>query len=81
LDHLAIRHVTKPAAGATPYWLDIGSNPGGNQYYRSEKLGNVLTTAVYSLPADGSMIYVTLYSYVGGQWLSNSNSYTYTSAP
>ena len=65
--------------GATAYWLDIGSSPGGNQYYQSGNLGNVLTTMVFSLPADGSTIYVTLYSLVGGQWLSNS--YTYVSGP
>ena len=65
--------------GATAYWLDIGSVPGGNQYYQSGNLGNVLTTTVYSLPIDGSTIYATLYSYVGGQWLSNA--YTYVSNP
>jgi hypothetical protein len=65
--------------GTTAYWLDIGSVPGGNQYYQSGNLGNVLTTTVYSLPADNSTIYVTLYSLVGGQWLSNA--YTYTSGP
>jgi hypothetical protein len=27
------------------------------------------------LPANGSTVYVTLYSYVGGQWLFNSYSY------
>ena len=65
--------------GATAYWLDIGNVVGGNQYYQSGNLGNVLTITVNSLPADGSTIYVTLYSLVGGQWLSNP--YTYTSAP
>ena len=60
---------------ATAYWLDIGSTPGGNQYYQSGNLGNVLTTNVYSLPADGSTIYATIYSFVGGQWLSTSASY------
>ena len=65
--------------GATAYWLDIGSNPGGNQYYQSGNLGMALSTTVYSLPADGSTIYVTLYSLVGGNWLSNA--YTYTSGP
>jgi len=65
--------------GATAYWLDIGSTLGGNDYYQSGNLGNVLTTTVYSLPADGSQIYVTLYSLVGGQWFSNA--YTYTSGP
>ena len=66
-------------AGATAYWLDIGNVAGGNQYYQSGNLGNVLTTSVNSLPADTSTIYVTLYSFVGGQWLSNS--YTYVSGP
>ena len=65
--------------GATAYWLDIGSNPGGNQYYQSGNLGMALSTTVYSLPADGSTIYVTLYSLVGGNWLSNA--YTYISGP
>ncbi len=65
--------------GATAYWLDIGNVAGGNQYYQSGNLGNVLTTTVYSLPADGSIIYSTLYSYVGGQWLSSQ--YTYVSGP
>lgn len=65
--------------GATAYWLDIGSTLGGNDYYQSGNLGNMLTTTVYSLPADGSQIYVTLYSLVGGQWYYNQ--YTYTSGP
>ncbi len=58
--------------GATAYWLDIGNIPGGNQYYQSGNLGNMLTTTVYSLPADGSQIYVTLYTLAGSQWLSNA---------
>ncbi len=62
--------------GATAYWLDIGSSAGGNQYYQSGNLGNVLTTTVNGLPTDGSTVYVTLYSLVGGQWLSNTYTYT-----
>jgi hypothetical protein len=64
---------------ATAYWLDIGTAPNGNTIYTSGNLGNVQTTSVNSLPADGSTIYVTLYSYVGGQWLSTSA--TYVSGP
>lgn len=64
---------------ATGYWLDIGSSAGGNQYYQSGNLGTALSTTVNSLPANGSTIYVTLYSLVGGQWMSNA--YTYTSGP
>ena len=66
-------------ANATAYWVDIGSAAGGNNVYSSGSLGNVLTTTVYSLPADGRTIYVTLYSLVGGQWLNNA--YTYVSDP
>jgi len=35
-------------------------------------LGNVLTTTANGLPTNGSTVYVTLYSLVGGQWLSNA---------
>jgi hypothetical protein len=66
-------------SGATAYWLDVGSTPGGNDIYQSGNLGNVLTTTVNTLPANGSTIYVTLWSYVGGQWLNNQ--YTYVSGP
>ena len=63
-------------AGSSAYWLDIGSAPGGNQYYQSGNLGNVLTVTVNGLPTDGSTVFVTLYSYVGGQWLANAYTYT-----
>jgi hypothetical protein len=64
---------------ATAYWVDIGSSAGGNNVYSSGNLGTAQTTTVYTLPADGSTIYVSLYSYVGGQWVNNPA--TYTSAP
>src|ERR1700722_3053283 len=66
-------------ANATGYWLDIGSTAGAHDYYSSGNLGTALNTTVSSLPADGSTIFVTLYSLVGGQWLNNQ--YTYTSGP
>ena len=65
-------------ANATQYWLDVGSTPAGQQY-ATGNLGNVLSTTVHSLPADGSTIYTTLYSLVGGQWLSTTA--TYVSGP
>jgi len=64
---------------ATSYWVDIGTSPGGNTIYQSGNLGSALTATVSSLPANSSTIYVTLYSLVGGLWLSNT--YTYISAP
>jgi hypothetical protein len=63
-------------SGATAYWIDIGSVAGGDQYYQSGNLGNVLTTTVNGLPTNGSTVYVTLYSLISGQW--QSNVYTYT---
>ena len=63
-------------AGATAYWIDAGSTPGGNQYFQSTNLGNVLTTTVSGLPTNGSTVYITLYSLVNGQWLNNQYTYT-----
>ncbi len=63
-------------ASATAYWLDIGNIAGGNQYYQSGNLGNVLTTSVSGLPTNGSTVYATLYSLINGSWMSNSYTYT-----
>ena len=63
-------------SGASAYWIDIGSTAGGHDIYSSGSLGNVLTTTVNGLPTDGSTIYVTLYSQIGGTW--SGNAYTYT---
>jgi Pro-kumamolisin, activation domain len=62
--------------GASGYWIDIGSTAGGHDIYSSGNLGNVLTDTVNGLPTDGSMIYVTLYTLIGGTW--SGNAYTYT---
>jgi subtilase family serine protease len=66
-------------ASASGYWVDIGSTAGGNDVYSSGNLGTTLTTTVYTLPANGNTIYVSLYSYVGGQWLNDP--VTYVSGP
>ena len=63
-------------AGASAYWMDIGSSAGGNNYYSSGSLGNVLTVIVNGLPTNGSTIYVTLYSLIGSQWVGNPYTYT-----
>ena len=49
-----------------------GSTPGGNNYYQSGNLGKVPpTTTANGLPTDGSTVYVTLWSLVNNQWVSN----------
>ena len=65
-----------PGAGASAYWVDVGSTAGGNNYYSSGSLGNVLTTTVAGLPTNGSTVYVTLYSLVAGAWIPNAYTYT-----
>ena len=65
-------------AGASAYWLDVGSTPGGNQY---EQSGSRTTTpplqlTVNGLPTNGTPVYATLYSQVNGVWLSNAYTYT-----
>ena len=54
------------------YWLDIGSAPGGNDIYQSGNLGNVTTTTVTDMPNNGSEVYGTLWTLIGGQWYYNS---------
>jgi hypothetical protein len=61
---------------ATQFWLTAGNGPGGNNYYNSGNLGNVLTTNVTGLPTDGSQVYVTLFSFVDGQWVYTQDTYT-----
>ena len=50
-------------ADATAYWLDIGNVAGGNQYYQSGNLGNVLGTTASKLPTDGRMVAWTALGY------------------
>ena len=64
------------AGSGTQFWLTAGNSQGGNNYYNSGNLGNVLTTTVTGLPTDGSQVYVTLFSYVAGQWVNNQDTYT-----
>ena len=65
-------------AGATQYWLYVGTNIGGVQYYNAST-GTNLSTTVNGLPTDGRVLYVRVYSLVLGVWLFND--YTYTSGP
>ncbi|MGB0110749.1 MAG: hypothetical protein WBP52_19805, partial [Terriglobales bacterium] len=63
-------------AGASAYWLVVGSTAGGDNYYSSGNLGNVLTAIASGLPTNGSTLYVTLYSLIGGAWVPNADTYT-----
>ena len=43
-------------SASTAYEIDAGSTPGGNNYFQSGNLGNVLTKTVTGLPTNGSQV-------------------------
>jgi serine protease len=66
-------------ANATAYGLNIGSTPGGNNYFNSGSISSrTLTESVKNLPVNGTPVYATLISVAGG--VLYTNSYTYTAA-
>jgi hypothetical protein len=46
--------------GATGYWLDVGTSPGGASLFGAEVTGTQAT--VYGLPCDNSTVYVRLWT-------------------
>jgi hypothetical protein len=63
------------------FWLDVGSAADAHNYYMSGNLGTVQTITVNGLPINGSTVYVTLYSLIGGAWTANGYSYTALNGP
>jgi hypothetical protein len=61
-------------AGASQYWLTVGSTPGAQQFY-SQGLSS-LSATVSAIPTDGSTVYTRLWSLLNGAW--QYNDYTYT---
>ena len=60
------------AAGATEYWLEVGTTGVGsvNQYSQSQGLS--LSGTVSGLPTNGSAVYVRLWTRLGGTWQFNN---------
>jgi hypothetical protein len=74
------------ATNASGYWLAIGSSVGADDIYQHGPISGLSFTlpvpfsAPYGytytgLPQNGSTIYVTLYSDIGGQWFSTASTY------
>jgi subtilisin family serine protease len=70
--------VWSAVADAQQYWLDVGNAPGRGTYY-SGNAGLNTSRTVNTLPADGSTVYVRLYTRYGQTWVFNQ--YSYTSGP
>lgn len=54
------------AAGATQYYLLVGSSPGAFDFYRGSEGTSLARTVI--VPADGRAVYVTLCSRINGEW-------------
>jgi uncharacterized protein YkwD len=63
--------------GVSEYYLYIGTYRGSNNLYAAS-LGAGLQAQVYGLPANGSTIYVRLWTLISGQW--QYTDYTYRAA-
>src|SRR5208283_359695 len=66
---------------STQYWLAIGSGCGGVDYYSTGAVpSSTLSATATGLPANGSTIWATLFSYYPNTGSWNSNCWSYTSS-
>ncbi len=65
------------AAGADEYWLDVGNSIAKGDVFAGPTTG--LSTAVTNLPCDGRIIYVQVWSHIGGAW-KNPGRYEFTAS-
>lgn len=63
------------AAGATQYYLFVGSSPGAYDLYIGSQ-GTSLSRTVTGMPLDGRPVYVTLYSWLNNTWKPSSTWFT-----
>ena len=54
-------------AGATAYWLDVGTTQGSSGIYTSNPTTSQVVT-VANIPTDGKPVWVRLWSRIGGTW-------------
>jgi len=64
-------------SGVTERYLMVGTTPGGSQVYAAYQ-GTASSRTVTGLPSNGSTVYVSLASWIEGNW--QVNSYTYRAA-
>jgi hypothetical protein len=63
-----------PAAGASAYWLDVGTSPGVGSYF-GRNLGLATSQTVTGLPTNGSAIHVRLWTLLSAQWVYYDYAY------
>lgn len=62
-------------SGVLRYYLFVGTWLGGNDLY-SQDLVTSQSATVANLPANGSLLYVRLWSYINGNWQYEDSTYT-----
>ena len=67
------------AAGATQYWLYLGSSVGANDFGRLYAGGNLSVTAT-NLPTDGSTVYARLWSLLSSGWVFTDTTFATVNA-
>jgi len=67
--------VWNPGTGAADYFLDVGTRPFTNDIY-SRDAGLATSATVAGLPADGSQVYVRLWTLAANVWQYNDYAYT-----
>jgi CSLREA domain-containing protein len=65
--------------GASQYWLYVGTTVGGADLFNQDEATS-LSQTVTGLPANGSTVYLRLWSLIGGMWLFNDYPYTTTTS-
>jgi hypothetical protein len=61
--------------GASSYWLEVGSTPGGHNFF-GQSVALATSQIVTGLPMLGGPVYVRLWTELNGAW--RFNDYTYT---
>jgi hypothetical protein len=62
-------------AGATAYWLDVGTITGQGNIFAGN-VGTVTSLTVTGIPTKGGSVYVRLWSQINGTWLYNDYLYS-----
>ena len=71
----SVTYTWSAGTGATEYYLQVGTTPGGQELY-SVSEGTNLSATVVAIPTDGSPVYARLWWKVGALW--SFTDYTYT---
>jgi len=62
-------------AGQDYSWIYVGSTQGGYNYFSQYEDNNTTSQIIPGLPADNNTVYVTIWSYSGGQWYFAERSF------